>query len=189
MAAKRTFDFICSLVLLVLLSPLLFLIACLVRLTSRGPVIFKERRVGYRKKAFTIFKFRTMRNGSHIDQTIALKGDSRVTFAGRLLRCAHLDELPQLWNVLRGEMSLVGPRPHQCWLALERRHIVAYHERFEVLPGITGLLQIKGRLDMLRAGPEKMASLDAFYVHHRSFLLDVQILLHTVRAVFTLKGV
>jgi lipopolysaccharide/colanic/teichoic acid biosynthesis glycosyltransferase len=183
---------------LVLLSPVLLAVAAAVRLSSRGPAVFRQRRIGQHGQPFEMLKFRSMYvdndDAIHRDFTVReLRGedprddggafkpanDPRVTRLGRVLRVASLDELPQLINVLRGEMSLVGPRPPLDWeVALYRPE---HHERFRVKPGITGLWQVSGRnrLTMLQA-----LDLDIAYVRRQSLLFDLTILVRTVPALF-----
>jgi lipopolysaccharide/colanic/teichoic acid biosynthesis glycosyltransferase len=204
--AKKTLDFVGSLTLLVALSPLLLLIAILVRLTSRGPVFYRQDRVGQMMKPFTMLKFRTMyANADHqihhefvssfiksssrttdagTEQFFKIIDDPRVTPIGRILRKTSLDELPQLWNVLRGDMSLVGPRPP---LRYEIVQYQPWHHRrvLEAKPGMTGLWQVAGRS---RTSFDDMVRLDLQYARHRSLLTDLKILLATPGAVISGKG-
>lgn len=175
---------------LFLLAPLLAIVALLVRLDSPGPALFRQTRTGLNGRAFLIYKFRTMHvqeNGAVVAQ--ARRGDARLTRLGGLLRSTSLDELPQLINVLRGEMALVGPRPHA--LAHDRHYgalLSAYHGRFAVRPGITGWAQINGS----RGGTPRLADMqrrvefDLWYVENQSFALDLRILLAT--AIHILPG-
>ncbi|HOX07238.1 MAG TPA: sugar transferase [Planctomycetota bacterium] len=179
--AKRLFDVAASAALLLLLSPLLLLIAALVRLTSPGPVIFRQERIGLLGRPFAMFKFRSMRvDAPAYAQKPREAGDPRVYALGRLLRKTSLDELPQLWNVLCGEMSLVGPRP-------EMPQIVAgydalHRERLLVKPGITGLWQVSGDRNLpISEGLDY----DLYYLYNRSFALDLAIL---ARTPFTVCG-
>lgn len=183
-------------VLLVLLSPLLLVVALAVRLTSAGPVLFRQERLGVGHRPFTILKFRTMRvdNDERIhreyvtavltsDETphggeqgvFKLVGDPRVTRVGALLRRTSLDELPQLWNVVRGEMALVGPRPALAW------EVPLFPDwagrRFDVRPGLTGLWQVRGRS---RLSYKDALALDVEYVDTRSLWLDAKILVATL---------
>jgi lipopolysaccharide/colanic/teichoic acid biosynthesis glycosyltransferase len=199
---KRVLDVTVSLTALLLLSPLLLLIALAIKLTSPGPVIFKQPRVGYRGVIFPSWKFRSMRAdadptahkkylASLINQAkqaddesedrpmIKLdKVDPRITLVGRFLRMSCLDELPQLVNVLKGEMSLVGPRP--C-LPYEAENYQRWHfQRLDTLPGITGLWQVKGKNKVTF---RKMIRLDILYSRQRSLGLDLSILLQTIPAV------
>lgn len=181
---KRIFDALVSAALLLGLAPLMILIACVVKITSRGPIIFRQERLGFQKKPFTIFKFRTMIDGSGKPIDTVLEGDERVTKVGKYLRASHLDELPQLWNVLRGDMSLVGPRPYPTEKALhELRIFPEYKNRFGVKPGMTGLAQVWGRVWIL-SNREAAISLDAQYVKQQNFLEDLRILMRTIPIVF-----
>jgi lipopolysaccharide/colanic/teichoic acid biosynthesis glycosyltransferase len=193
-------DLVVSLGLIILVAPLLLLLWLLVRLTSRGPALFRQERLGRERKPFTVLKFRTMHIGNddriHRDYVTGLlsadaaapAGDSglfkldadpRVTRVGAWLRRTSLDELPQLINVLRGEMSLVGPRPVLPWEA--RLFPEAYQRRFAVKPGITGLWQVSGRS---RLSMRTALELDVEYVLRRSLALDLSILLRTGPALF-----
>ncbi|MDX2308701.1 MAG: sugar transferase [Hyphomicrobium sp.] len=171
---KRGIDFVAAISGLLVLSPVIALIAVLVGMTSPGGAIFPQTRVGRDRKSFTCYKFRTMRVGTeHVPTHEAPK--SAITGIGRVLRATKLDELPQLWNVLKGEMSLVGPRPclpTQELLVMERERRGVYAVR----PGITGLAQVRG-IDM--SDPRKLAEEDAVYVASHSFALDVRILFAT----------
>lgn len=172
---KRAFDVLAASSGLVLCLPLGLVIAALVRLTSPGPAIFKQVRVGRDRRPFACYKFRTMRAGTG-DYPTHESPSGAVTPIGHMLRRAKLDELPQLWNVLKGEMSLVGPRPclpSQSLLVAERERRGVYHCR----PGITGLAQVRG-IDM--SAPERLAEEDGIYARSRTLLLDVRILLATV---------
>jgi lipopolysaccharide/colanic/teichoic acid biosynthesis glycosyltransferase len=202
--ACRAMDVVASLVLLVILSPLLLLIALAIRVESEGPAIFRQRRLGVGLKPFTVNKFRTMRSGVSHDvhkqfvlsliagteppQTdggprFKLNSDDRVTRIGKFLRRTSLDELPQLWNVVRGDMSLVGPRPP---VQYEVEHYPPHwFERFAVKPGVTGLWQVSGRSELT---PEQMIRLDLDYVERRSLWLNIWILLRTLPAVLSLRG-
>ena len=179
-ALKRTCDFVASTALLVLLTPLFLLVAALVRLDSPGPAIFRQRRVGKDGKEFMLWKFRSMRVEAPVYAPSPISTyDPRLTRVGRLIRRASIDELPQLLNVIRGEMSLVGPRPEmpfivESYTALERK-------RLAVQPGITGLWQVSPA----RAFPiHENLQFDLHYIHHQNLILDASILLRTVVAIF-----
>ncbi len=176
-----------ALILLALLSPLLLALAIAVGITSPGPIIFRQKRRGWCGREFTVYKFRTMHATAAGTQALfqTRRGDARCTPVGRVLRRCSLDELPQLWNVLRGDMSLVGPRPHAESLhEIDRagREVVAqYAQRHRVKPGITGWAQVHGArgatatLDQLQSRVE----FDLFYIENWSIWLDLQILLRT----------
>jgi lipopolysaccharide/colanic/teichoic acid biosynthesis glycosyltransferase len=197
---KRIFDLTVSIACLVLLLPVMAVIALLVRATSAGPALFRQTRIGYRGRPFVMLKFRTMYRDSsdavHRELVTAqltearpvqqpnhsykLTGDTRVTPLGRFLRRTSLDELPQLLNVVRGEMSIVGPRPALPWEV--ELYEPEHHRRFLVPPGVTGLWQVSGRNDVHL---KKALDLDLDYVERQSFRLDLEILARTVPAVLT----
>ena len=203
-AMKRGLDIVGSATALLLLSPLMGILALLIKLTSRGPVLFRQPRVGYRGEQFTFLKFRTMRQNNdpnvhkqYIERLIAgqvsssgpapvykIKDDPRVTNVGKFLRKTSLDELPQFWNVFIGEMSLVGPRPPipyevECYDIWHRRRVL------EAKPGITGLWQVKGRS---RTTFNDMVRLDLQYARSWSIWLDLKILFETPRAIISGDG-
>ena len=185
-AAKRVVDFAAALFLLVLLSPLLVVIAIAVRATSPGPAIFRQERIGRDFRPFTVWKFRTMsRSTATLRAGTALDAaDPQITRLGHILRATSLDELPQLVNVLRGEMSLVGPRPLIEW---EARACLARHAlRFAVPPGITGLQQVEVRNSVDLDG---RSDRDVEYVRRWSLWLDFAILLRTPARLFSSDGV
>ena len=184
---KRLFDVGCSLVGLIFLAPLLITIAILIKATSRGPVLFAQRRTGLGGKTFVIYKFRTMttlENGDDVVQ--ACRNDCRITRIGSFLRRSSLAELPQLWNVLIGDMSIVGPRPH----AVAHDHYYGallpdYRDRFRAKPGITGLAQCNGA-----RGPtetlDKMSRrirLDLAYIERWSLAMEARILVKTAKVI------
>ena len=192
---KRCFDFLAASLLVVALSPFMLLVAILIKLDSRGPVIYRQQRVGRNGKLFNMYKFRSMRpdadrlleklwNQNEADG-IAFKihDDPRVTRLGRFLRKYSIDELPQLFNVLKGDMSLVGPRPP---LPIEVEHYGAWEwRRLEVTPGITGLWQVSGRSDLSFS---QWVNLDIYYIENWSLILDLKILLKTIPAVIRGEG-
>ncbi|EGL19518.1 MULTISPECIES: sugar transferase [Paenibacillus] len=180
---KRTFDFLVALIALTILLPVIFLVAVLIRIKLGSPVLFKQTRPGLRGKPFAIFKFRTMT--SKCDEHGRLLPDEvRLTRFGMLLRKLSLDELPQLLNVLRGELSLVGPRP--LLMDYMNRYTSEQARRHDVRPGITGWAQVNGRNDL---SWEQKFELDVWYVDHQSFLLDMKILWMTVIKVIKTEGV
>jgi Undecaprenyl-phosphate glucose phosphotransferase len=193
LVAKRSEDFLIGVVVTALLAPVLACIALAIKLDSPGPVIFRQRRHAFNNREFDIYKFRTMSwNPDAATERLVqtARGDQRVTRVGRLLRSTSLDELPQLFNVLKGDMSLVGPRPHALSMRTENRLgseiTQAYAHRHRVKPGITGWSQIngsRGATDTV-AQLRRRVKLDLFYIRHWSLLLDLRILLLTSREVF-----
>lgn len=177
---KRCFDVAVSLAGILLLLPLWAAIALLVRATSPGPAFFVQERPGYRGRLFKVYKFRTMRPGSErMEKGVEVtRGDGRVTPLGRILRRTKLDEAPQLLNVLKGEMSLVGPRPER--VASLADYTPSVRRRLDMLPGMTGLAQVSGNI-YLDLG--ERYRLDVYYVDHFSITLDVRILIRTVGVV------
>ncbi len=180
---KRKIDFIVSLIALVVFSPILILVAILVRFNLGSPVIFKQERPGLNEQIFTLYKFRTMSNEK--DQWGELLPDElRLTKFGKFLRSTSLDELPELWNIIRGDMSIVGPRP------LEVYYLPYYNEeerlRHSVMPGLTGLAQINGRTAI---DWETRFYYDNMYVKNITFLGDIKIILRTIIKVFKREGI
>lgn len=220
--AKRAMDVFCAVVMLVLLAPVMLLVALAVKLTSPGPMLFRQIRTGLNLRAsrdrrapqsdtagderrqkssdrrqatcygrpFVLYKFRTMRidaekNGAQF----ATKGDPRVTPIGRFLRKTRLDELPQLWNVLRGEMSLVGPRPERPeFIEHLSQEVPNYLLRLGIKPGLTGLAQVLNGYDNDIAGFRRKVALDLLYLQNCCLVNDLKILLRTVSVVLTGKG-
>jgi Undecaprenyl-phosphate glucose phosphotransferase len=178
-AIKRGFDILVSLLGLILLSPLLLFIAIATRLSSPGPVLFRQERVGLNKKTFTMLKFRSMRVNEAQDTAWTTDDDSRRTRIGTFLRKFSLDELPQLWNVLRGDMSLVGPRPEIPFFVEQFRETVPlYMVKNQVRPGITGWAQVNGyRGD---TSIPKRVEHDLWYIENWSFGLDLRIIFKTL---------
>jgi lipopolysaccharide/colanic/teichoic acid biosynthesis glycosyltransferase len=186
-AGKVVLDFLLALALVPVVLPILLLTALIVKWTSRGPVFYSQVRLGRNGRPFAIYKVRTMYHDCEgaSGACWSQPGDPRVTPVGRLLRVTHVDELPQLWNILRGEMSLVGPRPERPEFvpALERA-IPNYRGRLLVRPGLTGLAQVQLPPDADLAGVRRKVAYDLYYVRHFSCWLDVRILLCTVFHVF-----
>ncbi|EGR0055355.1 sugar transferase [Vibrio vulnificus] len=180
---KRLFDFLVSLTALILLSPIIALVAWKIRKNLGSPVLFRQTRPGLNGKPFEMVKFRTMKDAVDA-QGNPLPDSERMTPFGDKLRNSSLDELPELWNVLKGEMSLVGPRP------LLMQYLPLYSQeqarRHEVRPGVTGWAQINGRNAI---SWEEKFKLDVWYVDNRSFWLDIKILLLTVKKVFVKEGI
>lgn len=184
---KRAFDVVLSLISIVLFSPIMLIVAALVKFTSKGPAIFRQKRAGMNGKAFIMYKFRTMYTSAPSNMpTHLLKGAaSHITPVGAFLRKSSLDELPQLFNILKGDMSIVGPRPalpSQTDLLAEREKYGANALR----PGLTGWAQINGRDEL---PIDVKAGLDGEYVRRISFVFDIKCIFGTVTAVFSAKGI
>ena len=180
---KRLFDFFAALFALVLLSPILIWVALKVRSRLGAPVIFRQRRPGLNGEPFEMIKFRTMLE-AYDEHGKPLPNEQRMTPFGKWLRATSLDELPELWNVLKGNMSLVGPRPLRMeYLPLYNAHQARRHE---LRPGITGWAQINGRNSL---SWEQKFDLDVWYVDNQSFLLDLKILFLTVKKVVVKEGI
>lgn len=181
---KRLMDVMVSVAGLIVLSPLMILLSVLIKLDSPGPALFMQQRAGRGEHPFRILKFRTMQHRApdtidqHQEQAVTSVNDPRITRVGRLMRATSLDELPQLINILKGDMSIVGPRP----VLMEQTEVVppGYKIRFSVRPGLTGLAQVRGRRSI--GWLEQMAH-DAEYVGNQSLALDIKIVLLTVKAV------
>ena len=198
---KRVLDIIFSLIILIILSPVFLLLAILIKLDSKGSVFYKHLRIGYNEKEFYCYKFRSMISDAEqqlknltqnsLQQNKAflkLEDDTRITKIGKFIRKYSLDELPQLFNVLKGEMSLVGPRPIVKWELEQIKkiyHNYSYKKMFKVLPGITGLWQVSGRSLL---NDEKRLELEIFYVDNWSLNLDIKILFKTIFVVIFHKG-
>lgn len=185
---KRFFDFFFSLLALIVLSPVILILSLLVLVSSGSPVIFKQERVGYGNRLFTIYKFRTMKDGMRQTRTEDLTEEeieNDITFVGKILRKLSLDELPQLYNILKGDMSFVGPRP----LIPQEEEIRVLREKYNVYsvrPGITGWAQVNGR-DFI--SDEQKAKLDKEYVENRTLLMDIKIMFRTVWVVLVGKDI
>lgn len=180
---KRWLDFILSLIAIIILSPILLIVALLVRIKLGSPVIFKQERPGLHEKIFTLYKFRTMTDEKDKDGNL-LPDDQRLTKFGKLLRSTSLDEIPELFNILKGDMSIVGPRP------LLVKYLPLYNEhqkhRHDVRPGFTGWAQCNGRNAI---SWEEKFDLDIYYVKHVSFILDLSIIFKTIKIVFLREGI
>jgi sugar transferase EpsL len=180
---KRMFDVVAAVAWTILLSPVFLAVAIAVRMALGRPVLFRQTRIGYKERPFTLYKFRTMTDA--VDTHGApLPDQERLTRTGQFLRRTSLDELPQLWNVLRGDMSLVGPRP----LLLEYlpRYTPQQRRRHEVLPGMTGWAQVMGRNSL---SWDQRLQLDTWYVEHRSWWVDFRILAMTLRSLILSRDI
>jgi lipopolysaccharide/colanic/teichoic acid biosynthesis glycosyltransferase len=188
---KRSIDILGAVVLLAGLTPVVALVAVAVKCSSPGPVLIRQKRVTQGGKEFTLFKFRSMQADAEASTgaVLATAQDNRITPLGRFLRKTRLDELPQLVNVLRGEMSLIGPRPERPEIARAlSKQIPGFHRRLGAKAGLTGLAQvIQGYPDGIDGYRQKLA-LDVVYIKRRSLLLDLQIALRTVGVVFSGSG-
>jgi len=186
-AVKRCFDFCAALAALIVLLIPMGIIALIIRIDSPGPAIYKQERLGLKGKPFTLYKFRSMVINAEADGARwATENDTRITKFGNFLRKARLDELPQLFNIIKGDMSVVGPRPEREVFYNEfDKYIVGFRQRLEIKPGLTGLAQIKGGYGLL---PEEKIVYDVEYIKTRSFLLDIKIIFSTVLIVFNHKG-
>ncbi len=194
-ALKRVLDIVLGSVLLVATLPISLLAAVAIKLTSRGTIFFKQRRIGHNGRVFTMYKFRSMRRDAEEDRPALLRDnemsgpvfkiqkDPRVTRVGRFLRRSSIDELPQLINVLAGQMSLIGPRP--LWEEEARQADGAARLRTTVKPGLTCLWQISGRSEL---SYEQWVHLDLYYIRHRSLFLDLMIFVQTIPAVLSARG-
>ena len=183
MLVKRILDIVLAITALTVLSPLLLVVSVSVLIFIGRPVLFRQQRIGFRCLPFTMYQFRTMADLRAADGTL-LPDAERLTSTGRILRSTSLDELPELWNVLRGEMSLIGPRP----LLVEYLPLYSKEQnrRHEVLPGITGWAQVNGRNSLTW---EERFALDVWYVDHRTIWLDLRILVMTVGRIFRRQGI
>lgn len=188
--AKRLFDIVSSAAVLIVILPLLLAVALWIKLDSRGPVFFLQQRAGLGGRPFRILKFRTMVHRTpeqidqHSEQVVSAGRDPRITRAGRFIRATSIDELPQLINILKGDMSVVGPRP----VLMEQKEVVppGYMTRFAVRPGLTGLAQVRGRRSL---GWLKQLAFDAEYVEKRSFFYDLGIIFTTIKVVLLGSGI
>jgi lipopolysaccharide/colanic/teichoic acid biosynthesis glycosyltransferase len=188
---KRGLDIIFALFGSVALLPLTVIIGVLIFAESGWPILFLQQRVGAQGRIFRMYKFRSMVKDAEVrtGPVWAKDNDPRVTKIGRWLRRYRLDEIPQLYNVLRNEMSLIGPRPERpCFVSKLRNQIGMYEQRFRVRPGVTGLAQIMHRYDSSLKDVEVKSALDLYYIEHSSFLLDMGILFKTIKVMFTGKG-
>ena len=198
--AKRLLDVIVALSMLIVLAPVMLIVAIAIKLDSQGPVIFRQTRIGKNHRPFTFYKFRSMRHNNDCSEhrlfvqslikgnggcsgTYKLTGDKRITRVGKFIRKTSLDELPQLFNVIKGDMSLVGPRPPIPYEVAEYKDW--HHRRLAVMPGLTGLWQVEGRSSV---SFDDMVAMDIAYVERRSLALDIKLLAQTVPVVLAGRG-
>jgi len=189
--SKRMADIVLSLVFLIVLMPFLLLTALLIKLDSAGPVFFTQERVGGKRKIFKIYKFRSMASNaeSKSGPVWAQANDDRVTRIGRFIRPSRVDELPQLWNVLKGEMSIVGPRPEREFFVKQLTEFIPYYiERYTVKPGITGWAQVNYPYGASVEDAVAKLNYDLFYIKNSSLIMDLMILMRTVKIVLSGKG-
>ncbi|MCL2680540.1 MAG: sugar transferase [Coriobacteriia bacterium] len=186
--AKRAVDVLGALCLLILTLPLMLVVAAVILISDGRPVFYRQKRMGRGQRVFLIYKFRTMLTNAEQDSgpVLATKDDPRITATGKTLRKFRIDELPQVFNILRGEMSFIGPRPERPeFIAAYVSDIPGYSERFRIKPGVTGLAQINGGY---ATTPQRKLKYDLMYLYHQSPALDVQIVVETIKVVLTGKG-
>ncbi len=190
-AFKRGMDYVIAATVLVVAAPLMALIALMVKLTSPGPVIYSQTRVGQGGRNFRIYKFRTMRADAEkgTGAVWAQKNDSRLTPVGGFLRKCHLDELPQVFNVLKGEMSIVGPRPERPEIVKDLKLVITdYEKRLQIKPGITGLAQVMNRYDETINDVRRKVKYDILYIKKMCWLVEMRVLALTCVVMITGKG-
>lgn len=184
---KRLGDIILSLMGIIILCPIFMIIAIMIKLDSEGPIIFKQKRFGRYRKSFYVFKFRTMKVESpkYVATRDLHNSEQWITRVGSFLRKTSLDELPQLYNILVGDMSIVGPRP----VAINELDVVEARDKYganDILPGLTGWAQINGRDNL---STDMKAKLDGYYVKHRSLIMDIKCIVRTIPYVLKRKGI
>src|SRR5690606_9419332 len=190
-AVKRVFDIVTALILLVVSLPIMLLTMLLVSLESKGPVFYSQERVGFNGRTFRVVKFRSMRSDAEVDgkPRWPQAGDDRITRVGRVIRKLRIDELPQLFNVLKGEMSLVGPRPERPFFVDQLvKDIPYYAVRHSVKPGLTGWAQVRYHYGSTVEDSQQKLQYDLYYVKNHTLFLDLLILFETVAVVLTGKG-
>lgn len=187
---KRIFDIFLSLFLLILYSPILIIAMILIKLNSKGPVFYKQERVGRNEKPYIMYKFRSMvQNAEEYGPEWAGEQDPRITTVGKILRKMYIDEIPQLVNVLKNEMSIVGPRPERPFFVKKlKSEIPYYYKRLSVKPGITGWAQIKHKYDSSLADVKEKLQYDFYYIENMSLKLDFKIMINTIIVVLLMKG-
>lgn len=187
-AVKRVMDIFISMTFILLVMSWVYpIVALLIKLTSKGPVFFIQKRTGYKGIEFDCFKFRTMRVNAEADTKQATSNDKRITSVGKFLRLTHLDETAQFFNVLLGDMTIVGPRPHMLYHTRHYSQFIPYYNlRHEAIPGMTGMAQIKGFIGEINVERElrKRIQWDVYYLKHRSISMDIRIIFNTFGQVF-----
>lgn len=188
MIGKRICDIIFGTIFGIISLPIILIFGILVKMTSKGPVFFKQQRVGYMGRPITIVKLRSMCNNAEkkTGAVWAQKNDPRVTPIGHFMRKTRIDELPQFWNIIKGDMSLVGPRPERFLLTEKfSKEWPEFPKRLRIIPGLTGYAQIHGGYDL---NPGEKSKLDNYYINHYSLKIDFLIVLKTIRVIFTGDG-
>lgn len=188
-AVKRVMDIFISMTFILLVMSWVYpIVALLIKLTSKGPVFFIQKRTGYKGIEFDCFKFRTMYVNADADTKQATSNDKRITPVGKFLRATHLDETAQFFNVLLGDMSIVGPRPHMLYHTRHYSQFIPYYNlRHEAIPGMTGMAQVKGFIGEINVERElrKRIQWDVYYLKHRSISMDIKIIVGTFAQVFS----
>ncbi|MDN5276159.1 MAG: hypothetical protein PWR01_124 [Clostridiales bacterium] len=184
---KRVMDIVLSLIGLVIAIPLIIIFGIAIKLESKGPIFYRQERVGKDGKVFMLYKLRSMyQNAEENGAKWAEKDDPRVTKVGRIMRKTRIDELPQLFNVLKGDMSIVGPRPERPIFTYQfNEQIPGFVNRLQVKPGLTGWAQVNGGYEL---GPAEKLEYDLYYIENRSIWMDIKIMLKTVKVILTGKG-
>lgn len=188
LVGKRICDVVFGIIFGTISLPIIFIFAFLIKLNSKGPVFFKQKRVGYLGKPITIVKLRSMRNDAEkkTGAVWAKKNDPRVTSVGRFMRKTRIDELPQFWSIIKGDISLVGPRPERFVLTEKfSKEWPDFPKRLRIIPGLTGYAQIHGGYDLK---PNEKCKLDNYYIEHFSVWFDIKMLVGTVKIIFTGDG-
>jgi len=188
LGVKRIFDLLMGLIGSIISLPIILVLAVIIKMTSKGPVFYRQIRVGLMGTMFKVIKLRSMYQNAEAKTGAvwAQKNDPRITPIGRFMRKTRLDELPQFWNVLKGDMSLVGPRPERPVLTEEfSQKFVDFPKRLRIIPGITGYAQINGGYDIT---PDEKCKLDNYYIEHYSLWFDIKMMFGTVKIIFTGDG-
>jgi len=180
---KRVIDLVLGIILFIILIPFMVIIAILIKLTSRGPILYSQKRMGKGEKAFTLYKFRTMKEGNN-GPLWTTDNDKRITFVGKILRRSHLDEFPQLYNIIKGDISFIGPRAERIELAESFRQLPRYEIRHIIKPGLTGWAQLNYKPSASLEEAKEKLEYDIYYIKNKSLILDFLILIKTIKYVF-----